>query len=176
MRAYGPEPDADPDTGVAVGSTEDPEPLPRADWDQAVSWSVHVELGDGHFVSVTLFHAAGETEGDDAKVCRQDLRAGSYLECEVFTGGPADVPAIYRLAAARQISPGGGWYVGKPTDFAPDRLWFLREVEAQPGGDFVIRAEEGVKSPERAAAISAMALTHADLTAIAVDDGLLSAD
>lgn len=173
MRAYGPDPD--PDTGQAIGSTEDPAPLPRSDWDQAVSWSVHVELGDGHFVSVELFHAAGETEGDADTTCRQDLRAGSYQECEVSTDVSTGALTIYRLAAARQISPNGGWYVGEPSSFDPDRLWFLSEVEVQPGGDFLVRVEEGVKAPERAIAMAAMALSRADLAAIAVDDGLLSA-
>jgi hypothetical protein len=177
MRAYGPDPVTDPATAEAVSSTDGPEPLPREDWDQAVSWDVAVVLGPGHEVSVSLFHAGSETEGDPFESCRQDLRDDIYLACDVSVDA-AGVASFTRLSALVPVgsSSRAGWYVVQPEDIRdPGRLHFEQQGEVHPGGDFLVVVRERVRAPEEGIARRAFVLSEADLLGIARDDDLLRA-
>jgi len=166
-------PDDDPDEAVAVGPGVDDGSLPRDRWDEAASWTVTMELGDEHTITVELFHAASETEGDSAEACRQDLRQHSYLACDVDTDAASAVETILRVAAMR---PGSvGWYIVDPDETDPDRLWFSRQLEAQPGGDFLLRIDESLKAPTWDEAEPQMVLTRESMVEVVLNDDLLSA-
>ncbi len=165
--------DDDGNTSEAVGPGSDDGSLPPERWDEAVEWSVSADVGDGHELSVSIMHAESETEGDSAQACRSDLRAELYLVCDVGTDSDTGVETTYRLASERWGS--GAWYVAPPSDIDPDQQWFSHEVEAQPGGDFLLRVVERVKTPTRAGAEAQQLLDRETMTGLVLDPDLLAA-
>lgn len=157
----------------AVGPGADDRALPRERWDEAAAWVVTITLEGGQQVGVELFHAAGETDGDVAETCAQDLRQEVYLVCEAGTDADSGATTVSRLAAL--VPDGAGWELADPQRVGPERLWFEQQLEVQPGGDFVIRVAERVQAPDRDQAEQDWLLDQQALAAIGLDGDLVEA-
>ena len=96
-----------------------------------------------------------------------------YLVCDVGT----DADIRRRDVLPRRVrAPGFGGLVRRPpTRLDPDQLWFSHQVEAQPGGDFLLRMVERVKTPTRAGAEAQQLLDRETMTGLVLDPDLLAA-
>lgn len=128
-------------------------PLPEGRWHEATSWYAHFELGSRETLSVGLTNGAkGDTEGNDRANCAEDDTMAFY-SCrysELATGEHV----MTKVMTARE--DGEVWRVGvNPDKVKPGKLWFLREVEIQPGGAYKIVFTDSVNVETRAKADAA---------------------
>jgi hypothetical protein len=124
-------------------------PLPPARWSDADAWRATLTLDTGTTIQVFLGHAEGETEGDADASCDAGVEAGAYTVCDaesVHRQGE-DVDVIWREGSADR-SPDGTLH-GPGTLVAPDGAAAVpstpvvtRELESQPGGDFLVSVLE----------------------------------
>lgn len=173
--------------GIDLAAFKDPEPgqgsdapggirLAEQDWGQADAWRATVRLASGGQVVVSLGHARGETEGDAAANCKADLAEGYYDVCDAgtVTRQGEDVEKIWRTSAREFVAADGTLYGADavPSDGPdlPDSTSVtVQELEAQPGGAFLVTAYEITPEGEEPV------LDQAALADIALAEELLDA-
>ena len=147
-------------------------PLPKERWDEATSWYGTFMLGAEEQVSVELLHSKGETEGDPDKLCGDPL----YKRCDAN-----DVAGVqvfnWEWALRNDGRPGakspGPWGAMRVDQIKPDRRWFEQTLEAQPGGDYLVRAKNTIKARTFEQARGQWTLDTESLRAIAMNGDFL---
>lgn len=120
--------------------------LPKSEWDEATAWYGTFMVGSGEQLSVELLHAASETEGDPHSVCR----GWPYLRCDFAEPDGVQIfntEEVLRNEAQPGAKTPGPWGAIPAKDIRPDRRWYEREVEVQPGGDYLVRASDTINVP-----------------------------
>lgn len=126
---------------------EGSKPLPKNRWDEATAWYGTFEFGPGELLDVSLDRSAGDTEGSARKSCQLDDKY-PFSSCD-YTELASGEDLTESVTTARDVVP-GGWHIGvDPENVKPGKLWFKREVEIQPGGNYMVEITNSVKAESR---------------------------
>lgn len=132
----------------------------------AHGWIARYAVSQTHSITVTADYSLSDVEGNPA-TCTD----GQKVDCSrILSGGQVGIRTI--LPVVPDPDQHGTWLeasIGTP----PDELSWVRGLEVQRGGTFVVHVMERVKAPSRAVAQRRWTLTQGVMLRIATDPRLV---